>query len=65
LWLFLVTFQVDRKFEVLELPGRIPEQAQAAFRHEHPVLDPEPAGAGLPPALEIDTVKELDGSACH
>ena len=41
----------------------MPEQTQAAFGHEHSVFDPEAARAGLPPAVEVDAVEELDGLA--
>src|SRR6185436_3589431 len=50
------------ELEVLELSSRIPQQTHAAFRHEHSVLDPESAWAGLPPAIEINAVEELDRS---
>ena len=51
------------ELEVSELPGRMPEETQAAFGHEHSVFDPEPARAGLPPAVEVGAVEELDGLA--
>jgi hypothetical protein len=33
------------------------------YRHEHSIVDPEPARAGLLPAIQIHAVEELDRSA--